>query len=65
MSLGLIGKDFDIFLDLTHAGEMVAPISAICQNLWNPAASVLDVLQGHTATVHLSGHLAGFTLEVS
>lgn len=65
MSLDLISKDLGIFLDPTHVGDTVAPISAICHNLWSPAASVLDVLQGHTATVHLSGHLAGFTLEVS
>jgi 3-hydroxyisobutyrate dehydrogenase len=61
-SLDLMVKDLSIALGVGRETRTPAPFSALCQEMWNSAASLLGPGQDHTAAARLSETLAGTEL---
>jgi 3-hydroxyisobutyrate dehydrogenase len=60
--LDLMVKDLSIALGLARQTHTPAPFAALCQEMWNSAASLLGPGQDHTAAARLSETLAGTEL---
>jgi 3-hydroxyisobutyrate dehydrogenase len=61
-ALNLMVKDLTIALGIARDGDINAPFSNLCRDLWAGASSLLGPQADHTAVALLSEKLAGFQI---